>query len=95
MLYKILSITRYLARQGLPLRDDATEINSNFMQLFLMRGESDPRILEWLKSIGLLRSIGFSDTSNKESIQPGRLFIYCNLQDVLIKAVHGEEYVKE
>ena len=49
ILYKIVSITWYLARQGLPLRGEGTEINSNFMQLFLMQGESDPRILEWLK----------------------------------------------
>ena len=49
MLYKILSTIRCLARQGLPLRGDGTEINSNFMQIFLLQAESDPRILEWLK----------------------------------------------
>lgn len=49
MLYEILSITRYLAQQDLPLRGDGIEIKSNFMQLLLMQGECDPHILEWLK----------------------------------------------
>ena len=36
---KLLSSIRYLARQGLPLRGDGSEKDSNFYQLLLLRGE--------------------------------------------------------
>ena len=36
---KILSSIRYLARQGLPLRGDGSDKDSNFYQLMLLRGE--------------------------------------------------------
>ena len=36
---KILSSIRYLARQGLPLRGDGSDKDSNFYQLLLLRGE--------------------------------------------------------
>ena len=45
-LLKILSSVRFLARQGLALRGDGDESDSNYMQL---RGEDDPKVLEWLK----------------------------------------------
>ena len=38
-LLKILSSVRFLARQGLPLRGDMDETNSNFYQLLMLRGE--------------------------------------------------------
>ena len=41
----ILSNTRFLAHQGLPLRGDGTEADSNFIQLFHLRGEDNPNYL--------------------------------------------------
>ena len=49
VLLRIPSNVRFLARQGLPLRGDGDETDSNFMQLFLLRGEDNPKIVEWLK----------------------------------------------
>ena len=49
VLLRIISNIRFLARQGLPLRGDGDESDSNFMQLFLLRGEDNPTIVEWLK----------------------------------------------
>ena len=46
---KLLSNIRFLARQGLPLRGDGDEIDSNYMQLLKLRGEDDARVFEWLK----------------------------------------------
>ena len=46
---KLLSNIRFLARQGLPLRGHGDETDSNFYQLFRLRGEDDPRIETWLK----------------------------------------------
>ena len=40
-LLKILSSVRFLARQGLPLRGDGDETNSNFHQLLLLRSVED------------------------------------------------------
>lgn len=44
---KILSNVRFLARQGLPLRGVGDGSNSNFVQLFKLRAEDDPRLLDW------------------------------------------------
>ena len=38
-LLKILSSIRFLARQGLPLRGDMNETDSNFYQLLMLRGK--------------------------------------------------------
>jgi hypothetical protein len=46
---KILSNIKFLARQGLPLRGDGDESNSNFMQLYNLRGQDDPNLLDWLE----------------------------------------------
>ena len=49
LLYKILTNVRYLARQGLPLRGDGTENDSNYSQLLRLRGIDDPRVFDWIK----------------------------------------------
>ena len=38
-----------LACQILALRGDGDESNSNYMQLLQLRGEDNPKVLEWLK----------------------------------------------
>lgn len=48
-LLKVLSSIRFLARQGLPLRGDGDETDSNFQQLLLLRGEDYPPIHEFLR----------------------------------------------
>lgn len=40
---------RFLSRQGIALRGDGDEKDSNFMQLLLLRAEDDPQILPWLE----------------------------------------------
>ncbi len=40
---------RFLSRQGLALRGDGDESDSNFMQLINLRSEDDERILDWIK----------------------------------------------
>ena len=47
-LLKILSNLRFLSRQGISLRGDDQELNSNFTQLLILRGVDDPRIDTWL-----------------------------------------------
>ena len=49
ILLTILQNVRFLARQGLPLRGDGKEDNSNFMQFLQLRAEDNPLIHEWLK----------------------------------------------
>ncbi len=39
----------FLSREGLTLRGDGDESDSNFMQLFNLRSEDDERILDWIK----------------------------------------------
>ena len=39
---------RFLARQGLPLRGDGDERNSNFLAFLSLRGEDDPANGEWI-----------------------------------------------
>ena len=41
---KLLSNVRFLARQGLPLRGDGNECDSNYLQLL-----NDSRVFDWLK----------------------------------------------
>ena len=48
-LRKILSSVRYLARQGLPLRSDGDDKNSEFYRLLVTRGEDDPELLRWIE----------------------------------------------
>ena len=48
-LLNILSIIRLLARQGLPLRGDADEKDSNFYQLMLLQAEKAPVIKNMLE----------------------------------------------
>ena len=46
---RILQNLRFLTRQGLALRGThGEEVNSNFMQLFYLRGEDCPLIESWL-----------------------------------------------
>ena len=49
MLLKILSSIKYLARQGLALRGDGDEADSNFLQFLQLKAEEDPAVIEWLK----------------------------------------------
>ena len=49
MLLKIVSSIRYLSRQGMALRGDGNDEDSNFVQLLRLKGEDDPDLLEWLK----------------------------------------------
>ena len=49
MLLKILSNIRFLARQSIAIRDDGDEENSNFIQLFNLCGEDDPKFAKWLE----------------------------------------------
>jgi len=52
-LLKILSNIRFLARQALPMRGDGKgEPNSNSNQLYRLRGEDSPFLLEWIKRKG-------------------------------------------
>ena len=44
----ILSSIRFLARQGLPLRGDKDEGDSNFMQMLQLKAEDNPSIGDWL-----------------------------------------------
>lgn len=48
-LLKILSNIRFLARQGLALRGDGDESDSNFVQILKLRGEDDSKLLDWMK----------------------------------------------
>ena len=45
---KVAQTIQYLARQGLPLRGDGNEIDSNFAQLLVLHANDDPRIHEYL-----------------------------------------------
>ena len=49
ILLTILQNVRFLARQGLPLRGDGTEDNSNFMQVLQLRAVDNTLNHEWLK----------------------------------------------
>lgn len=45
---KIMSITRFLARQGLAFRGDGPEADLNFMQLLKLHSDNDPRLEAWM-----------------------------------------------
>ena len=45
----MLCSIRFLARQGLALRGDATEEDGNFLQLLQLASFHDPLMSEWLK----------------------------------------------
>ena len=45
---KILQNLVFLARQGLPLRGDGNEDDSNYIQVLKLRTIDDPRVLQWL-----------------------------------------------
>ena len=42
---KVAQNIRFLARQGIPLRGDGNEADSNFMQLLHLRADDDPNII--------------------------------------------------
>ena len=46
---KILSNIQFLARQGIAFRGEGDEMDSNFMQLLIIRGKDDPRIETWVQ----------------------------------------------
>ena len=46
---KLLATVKFLSRQGLPFRGSGDDSDSNFLQLLKLRGEDDPRILNWIK----------------------------------------------
>ena len=48
MLRMILSSVRFLARQGLALRGDGSDVSSNLTQLLNVRAEDNPQILQWI-----------------------------------------------
>lgn len=46
---KLLGNAQFLARQALPFRGHGDGSDSNFIQLFKLRGQDDPLVFEWLK----------------------------------------------
>ena len=48
-LYQILSLIRFLGRQGLAVRGDGNKSDGNFQQLLRMKAEDDPNLAEWLQ----------------------------------------------
>ena len=48
---KLLSNIRFLAQQGLPLHGAADESDSNFIQLFKLHGNDNPKVFEWLRKL--------------------------------------------
>lgn len=48
MLHLILSSVRFLARQGLALRGDGSDVSANLIQLLCLRAEDKPQVLLWL-----------------------------------------------
>ena len=48
-LLQISSVLRFLARQGLAIRGDRVEKDSNFSQLLSVKSQEDPNLAEWLK----------------------------------------------
>jgi len=49
MMLKLLSNIHFLARQGLPLRGDGEENDSNYNQMLRLRGLDDIRVFDWIK----------------------------------------------
>ena len=48
MLQIILSSVRFLARQGLALRGDGSDVSSNLTQLLHVRAKGNPKMLQWI-----------------------------------------------
>jgi len=48
-LFQIISSIRFLRRQGLALRGDGAEVDSNFCQLLYMKARENPAFADWLK----------------------------------------------
>lgn len=48
-LLKIIEIIQFLGRQGLALRGDESDENSNFMQLLKLRCKDFPKLIDWLE----------------------------------------------
>ena len=48
-LFQIISSIWFLCRQGLALRGDGTEHDSNFNQLLALKAKEDTNLAEWLK----------------------------------------------
>ena len=44
----ILTSVCFLARQGLALRGDGSDASANLIQVFHLRGEDNPEVLQWL-----------------------------------------------
>jgi len=49
MLQIILSTLRFLARQGLALRGNQNDVESNFVQLLKLRAEDHPSLTRWIE----------------------------------------------
>ena len=47
ILLKIVENVKFLGRQGLPLRGDGDEVNSNFIQLMKKDAKYDPVLEKW------------------------------------------------
>ena len=48
-LHQIVSSIKFLSRQGLAMRGDGDESDSNLKQLLRMKAEEDANLAEWLK----------------------------------------------
>ena len=48
-LHQIISSIKFLGRQGLAIRGDGTETDSNLQQLLKMKADEDSNLTEWLK----------------------------------------------
>ena len=48
VLLTVLSNLRFLARQACAIRGDGNENDSNFIQLFKLRCEDNPKVYEWM-----------------------------------------------
>ena len=46
---KILSCSKFLALQGLPLQGDGDENDGNFLQLLKFQGDDEGLVHDWLK----------------------------------------------
>ena len=49
MLLKVLSVLRFLCRQGLPLRGHDDDRDGNLIQVLELLGEDDDEVREWLQ----------------------------------------------
>ena len=49
VLLQISSVLRFLAQQGLAIRGDRDEKDSNFSQMLSVKSQEDPNLAEWFK----------------------------------------------